>query len=195
MLSMPTGASAFGEKYSVTPFYGYQFGGHLAVRNGELQLDDTENYGVSLDVYHSPITTMQFLYIYQDTSLQLKNYFTGMTTELFDLTVEYFHLGGTRVLNKGGGTTSFVSGSLGATHFSPSESGYSDETLFSMSFGMGVIKEIRKNISLRIQGRLLMPIQTAGGGVFCGGGGCSAHVSGGTSIMQGDITAGIQFQF
>lgn len=187
-------SSALANNYSITPFYGYQFGGNIRVASGELQIDDTDNMGFTVDIPQSSNTTIQLLYIYQDTSLQYKNNFLGTTTDLFDLTIEYFHVGGIRETTSGD-TTSFVSGSLGATYFNPKSGGFSDETLFSMSFGMGILKEIRKNLSFRVQGRLLLPIQTAGGAIFCSGGGCSISMAGGTSIIQGDVTAGVEFKF
>jgi hypothetical protein len=186
--------TASAKEIALTPFYGYQFGGRVSTYEGEARIKDTENYGFTLDVPYTGTTTLQLLYIYQDTSLQYTNKYTGITKDLFDLSVQYFHLGGTAEVAKGT-TTSFVSGSLGATYFDPDKSGISSETLFSLSFGMGLIKEIRKNIALRFQGRLLIPIQYAGGSLFCGSGGCSVGISGGTTILQGDVTAGLVVRF
>ena len=194
MLLLPTSFAAFGREIALTPFYGYQFGGRVSTYEGEARIKDTENYGFTLDVPYTGTTTLQLLYIYQDTSLQYTNKYTGVTKDLFDMSVQYFHLGGTAEMAKGS-TTSFVSGSLGATYFDPDKSGISSETLFSLSFGMGLLKEISKNIALRFQGRLLIPIQYAGGSMFCGSGGCSIGISGGSSILQGDVTAGIVFRF
>jgi hypothetical protein len=187
--------TAFGKEIALTPFYGYQFGGRASTYDGEVRIKDSENYGFTLDVPYTSTTTVQLLYIYQDTSLQRTDKYTGITEDLFDMTVQYFHLGGTAEVAKGG-ATSFVSGSLGATYFDPDKSNVSSETLFSLSFGMGLLKEISKNIDFRVQGRLLIPIQYAGGSLFCSSGsGCAAGISGGTSILQGDVTAGIAIRF
>jgi len=186
--------TALGREIALTPFYGYQFGGRASTYNGEVRIKDSENYGVTLDVPYTGTTTIQLLYSYQGTSLQRTDNTTGVTEDLFDMSVQYFHLGGTAEVAKGT-TTSFVSGSLGATYFDPDKSDFSSETLFSMSFGMGLLKEINKNIALRIQGRLLIPIQYAGGSMFCGSGGCSIGLSGGTTILQGDVTAGVAVRF
>ena len=186
--------SAFGKGIALTPFYGYQFGGRASTDNGELRIKDSENYGVTLDIPYTSTTTVQLLYIYQDTSLQRTDKYTATTEDLFDMSVQYFHLGGTAEVAKGA-TTSFVSGSLGATYFEPDKSGVSSETLFSMSFGMGLLKEINERVALRFQGRLLIPIQYGGGSMFCSSGGCAISVSGGTTILQGDVTAGIAIRF
>ncbi|KPJ94909.1 MAG: hypothetical protein AMJ53_04155 [Gammaproteobacteria bacterium SG8_11] len=193
-ISLLMSFTAVGKEIAVTPFYGYQFGGRASTDNGELRIKDSENYGVTLDIPYTGTTTVQLLYINQDTSLQRTDKYTGITKELFDMSVQYFHVGGTAEVAKGG-TTSFVSGSLGATYFDPDTSGYSSETLFSFSFGMGLLKEISKNFAFRVQGRLLIPIQYGGGSMFCGSGGCAIGVSGGTTILQGDVTAGIAIRF
>ena len=103
--------SAFGKEIALTPFYGYQFGGQASTDNGEFRIKDAENYGLTIDIPYTGTTTIQLLYSYQDTSLQRKDKYTGITEDLFDLSVEYFHIGGTSEVVKGG-TTSFVSGSL-----------------------------------------------------------------------------------
>jgi hypothetical protein len=185
---------AIAKDIALTPFYGYQFGGRASTYNGEIRIKDSENMGVTLDIPYTGTTTLQLLYIYQDTSLQRTDKYTGRTEELFDMSVQYFHLGGTAEVAKGG-TTSFVSGSLGATYFDPDKSDVSSETLFSLSFGMGLLKEINEHIAVRFQGRLLIPIQYGGGSLFCGSGGCSIGLSGGTTILQGDVTAGIAIRF
>lgn len=195
ILSLSMSVAAFGKELALTPFYGYQFGGRASTDNGEFRIKDSENFGVTLDIPYTTTTTLQLLYIYQDTSLQRTNKYTGITEDLFDLSVQYFHVGGTAEVARGD-TTSFVSGSLGATYFDPDKSDVSSETLFSISFGMGLLKEIRKNNAFRVQGRLLIPIQYAGGSLFCSSGsGCSVGVSGGTTIIQGDVTAGVVIRF
>ena len=113
--------SALSREIALTPFYGYQFGGRASTYNGEVRIKDSENYGVTLDVPYTGTTTIQLLYIYQGTSLQRTDNTTGVTEDLFDLSVQYFHLGGTAEVAKGT-TTSFVSGSLGATYFDPDKS-------------------------------------------------------------------------
>lgn len=44
-------------------------------------------------------------------------------------------------------------------------------------------------------GCFLLPIQWAGGGLWCGTSGCGIGLSGGSSILQGDVTAGLTVAF
>ena len=194
ILLFATSYSAFSRDVTVTPFYGYQFGGQANSHGGEFKIKDSENFGLTVDLPHSPGKTIQLLYIYQNTALQHTDRQTYTTEQLFGLDVQYFHVGGTSAISKGD-ASAFVSGSIGATYFEPKKSNVSSETLFSVSLGMGVVKKIRQNIALRLQSRLLIPMQHVGGSLFCASGGCSFGVNGGTSILQGDVTAGISVDF
>jgi len=46
-------------------------------------------------------------------------------------------------------------------------------------------------IGIRLQGRLLMPLYFAGAGVYFGSGGSGLSVGAGSTILQGDLTAGL----
>ncbi|WP_455205790.1 hypothetical protein [Kaarinaea lacus] len=179
----------------ITPIYGYQFGGSANTYRGELRFKDSENVGFTVDFHSTRDTTIQFLYTYQDTTVEFVDYYNNFSRDGFGVEIEYFHIGGTKAINSSNGTTSFVSGSLGATNFDPERSGLSSETLFSLSFGLGVNKMFTERVGFRAQGRLLIPIQSAGGSIFCGNGGCSAGISGGTTLVQADITAGLIVRF
>ena len=179
----------------ITPIYGYQFGGSANTYRGELRFKDGENVGFTVDFHSTRDTTIQFLYTYQDTTVEFVDYYNNFSRDGFGIEIEYFHIGGTKAINSSNGTTSFVSGSLGATNFDPDRSGLSSETLFSLSFGLGVNKMFTERVGFRAQGRLLIPIQSAGGSIFCGNGGCSAGISGGTTLVQADITAGLIVRF
>lgn len=179
----------------ITPFYGYQFGGSVNTTEGELRVKDSEVMGFTFDVKASSKATIQFYYSNQDSVLEVRRNSTGVTEDLTDLSVQYYQIGGTSEISSSQKTTSFVSGSLGATYFKPDDSRFSSETLFSLVFGLGVKRMINKSIGFNVQGRLLLPIQYAGGSLFCGSSGCAGSVSGGTSIVQGNVTAGLVVRF
>jgi len=42
---------------------------------------------------------------------------------------------------------------------------------------------------------LLLPFQWYGGGIFCGGGGCSVGATSGTAIVQGQVSGGLVLAF
>lgn len=179
------------DRSTIIPFYGYQFGGTFNTYDGELRIEDSPTYGATIEWPVDEDTAAHFLFIRQDTSLsQTTNGLDGTTKEISDITIDYYHLGGTTSIAKGV-MDSFVSGSLGLTHFRPKSTDYGSENVFSLSLGLGADKQFNKRIGFRIQTRLLLPIQFSSGGVYCGPDGCVAAVSGGTTFLQADITAGL----
>ena len=69
------------------------------------------------------------------------------------------------------------------------------ENYFTAGLGGGLRYYLSDRIGIRLQARLLFPMQFGGVGFGCGigtgGGGCGAGVSTYTNIIQGDFTEGI----
>jgi hypothetical protein len=130
--------AGYADTVEFTPFYGYSFSGHLEdVDTGEeFEIDDSEAYGGALDIRLTEITQLEFFYSRQETALESEEgLFAGQ--KLFDLDVDYYHLGGTYIFGTGPWQP-FVAGTLGATVLDPDASGMDSETRFSMSLGGGV---------------------------------------------------------
>ena len=195
VLFLATPAMAAEEKITITPFTGWVFGGSTSGTKGEYRMKDTNNYGVNVDVplKGSRTTKVRVSYTGYETTVQERIYATGVTTDKFDMRVDYYQLGGTKLLSEGK-VQGYGMGTFGLTHFSPN-AGYSSETLFSMTFGAGVDMMLTKHLGLNLQGRVLLPINFASGSLFCGNGGCNIGLSGGSSLLQADVTAGLVMRF
>ncbi len=193
-LLAPSLASA--QRGELTAFGGWQFGGHLGVREGKLRLQANENFGGMLNLDVRPGIQLELSYTRQASVLELEEPPLGAKRELFDMTVEYFQIGALyQYEGRSERVMPFGVFTLGWTAFNPDKATISSEYLFSMSFGGGAKLLLGERFGLRVQGRLLFPIQWAGGGIFCGSGGCNAGVSGGTSIVQADVTGGLFVTF
>ena len=72
---------------------------------------------------------------------------------------------------------------------------YINTNFFTVGLGGGLKYYFSDNIGIRLQARLFFPMQFAGVGFGCGGGGCGSSVSGYTSVIQGDFTGGIILKF
>lgn len=194
VLSAPSLAAP--EKVSITPFTGWAFGGKANTSDGQLRIKETTDYGINVDIPYkgSSTTTMRFSFTTYDTAVEERINATGVISDLFDLRVDHYQLGGTRQISDGAAQT-YGMGTLGVTHFSPSGTTYSSETLFSMTFGVGMDVMLTKHLGLNLQGRLLLPFNYYGGSMFCSDGGCNIGVSGGGSLLQADITAGLVMRF
>jgi hypothetical protein len=179
----------------ITPFAGFQFGGRLDVAEGSLNIIDTEHYGVMIDLPIEYSTQLEFFYSYQPTELEIEEY--GPFAEkmrVFDMTVEYWHIGVVRGLKRGN-IMPFGSFSVGLANFNPKKSGIDSVQRFSVAMGVGVKAYMNERIGFRFQSRLLFPIQWAGGSLFCGTDGCSFGVGASTAIVQLDLTGGLIISF
>ncbi len=180
----------------ITPFIGYQFAGSVPVSNGKFDLKDSEDYGLSLDI---PLpmregVQLELLYIRMDTRMEISKYSYGVVTEreTFDMTVDYWQIGGLNVFQMPGSNVAPFGGlTLGASHFKPKGTARGDEWFFSATLGAGVKIYASERIGIRLQGRLLMPFQWGGGGLWCGTGGCSVGVGTSSVFLQGDLSAGL----
>ncbi len=189
-------ALAAQERLTITPFTGWVFGGTANTRDGRLHIKETADYGVNVDLPYrgSRTTWMRFSFSTYDTTVEEKADLTGVSRDLFDMRVDHYQLGGTKVINEGRIQT-YGMGTFGVTHFSPRDSSYSSETRFSMHFGLGMEVMFSKYLGLNLQGRLLLPFNYYSGSLFCGGGACSIAVSGASSLMQADMTVGLVMRF
>jgi hypothetical protein len=190
----PVRAAERERRYEVSVFGGYQFGGSLDVvlngtTPGRLSIGDHGNYGMAFDVRVRPGVLGEFLYLRQPTTLYFQPV-NGVKTELFPAHVVYYQLGGLYEVPRGR-VRPFGSLSFGITHFNPKQSGTSSEVRFAMTAGLGFRAFLNDRIGVRGQVHLLLPFQWYGGGIFCGGGGCSVGVSSGSAIVQGQVSGGL----
>ena len=175
-------------RFEITPFYGWQFGGGVAVIGGDLEIKDAAVYGVILDVTMRPGTQLELSYSRQETELQSNPF--GLPREtLFDMTVEYWQIGGLGFTQRGGARP-FGSFTLGATHYNPDSVTLDGEWRFSMVLGGGVKIIPSERLGIRLQGHLLTTFLSTGSGIWCGGGGCSFGLFG-SGILKGEVSAGV----
>ncbi len=178
----------------VTPLVGYQWSSRVPGETGEFDVESSINYGVVVDIdlsrYAYRGSMVELMYLRQDSELTRRFYYGAQPETLFDIAVEYYMIGGVQKTQRGN-TEPFLGFLLGAARFAPKDSRYSDEWRFAVSLGAGVKVQASERLGLRLHGRLLMPIQAYGGGMWCGPAGCGASVGGSTTLLQGDIGIGL----
>ncbi len=189
-------ALAAQETFTLTPFVGWVFGGTVETRDGRLRIREAADYGVNLDLPYrgSRSTRLRLSFTTYDTTVEEKADLGDTSRALFDMRVDHYQLGGTKVISEGRLQT-YGLGTFGVTHFSPRDANYSRETRLSMHFGLGMQTMLGKHLGLNLQGRLLLPFNDYSGSLFCGSGGCTAAISGASSLLQADITAGVVMRF
>jgi hypothetical protein len=173
-------------------FGGYMTYSSVAVREGDLKFDDGPNYGFGIDIGVQRGMFVELNYTHNQTSVRLQR-FNGPTEQLFDMNTHYFQIGAQYEFRKSPKQKAFpyTLATLGATLFDAKDPTLSDEWRFSVAFGGGGKFYLSDKIGLRLQARMLMPMTFSGGGMWCGGGGCSAGVGAWAVLVQFDFTVGV----
>lgn len=175
----------------ITPFGGFQFGGRVPVAEGDLNIIDGMSYGVSFNIAVETGMWAELIYSRRDTRLELREWRTGLTDELFDMSVDYFMAGGMYETSQDE-VRPFAVFLLGASRFNPKSDIYKDEWFFTACLGGGIKAYTDSGrIGLRLQGRLWMPLRFSRAGLWCGFNGCSAGIGSWSPLVQGELSLGL----
>jgi len=170
-------------------FGGYQVASDVQVTQGQLNIYSNPNYGAGISFEVERGLQAELFWIGQQTPMELKGY-NGLTEPLFDLGIHYFQAGAVYEFRQTRAQKAFpfTSFSLGATLFSPIDSEYREEWRFSITFGGGGKFYLSDNVGLRLQARMLIPLNFSGAGMWCGSGGCSVGLGSWATLLQADFT-------
>jgi hypothetical protein len=193
-------ASPLDTRIEMAAWGGWQFGGTatgyygVGANYAQLHLNADVNWGAALGFRIKPTALVEFVWNQQTTELILQDRNLLPDSSLFPVTLHYFHLA-SQVERPMGKTRVFGTGSLGVTVFDPESERYGSETRFSFGFGGGFKSYMTKSIGVRanLRGWITL-VGASGGGMFCGGGGCSVSY-GGSAIFQGDVSGGLFLAF
>jgi opacity protein-like surface antigen len=179
------------DQIRITPFLGYRTGGEFNdFRTGTtLDLDEAQSYGLIFS--KGAEDALEFSISVQPTQLNASG--NVSSSELFDVDVYNYMLGGKKILNRESG--GFVSGLVGVTHFDPSKSGLSSETRFALGVGGGIDYPIANNLSFRLEGRGIGTFLNSSGGIFCGSNSGCALYADSSLLLQFEIISGLTFRF
>jgi opacity protein-like surface antigen len=188
-VTSPAGAA----NVEITPFAGYTMGGDFNAENGStLSFDETSSYGVMLDFKQAEDSWVELYFSRQPTRLTAdSSLFVGRP--LFDVDVEYYHLGGTYGAASGR-FRPFVVGTLGATYLDPKGSDLHSETKFSLSLGGGARFYLTEHLGIRFDARWFGTFFGGSGSVFCSSGTCLINVDGDV-LSQFTANAGVILAF
>jgi hypothetical protein len=182
------------QQFEIAPFVGYLFTGNLQTLDGELKIDNSLDYGAVLDIRLSDDLLIELLYNRMNTEVALKKEFYNTTEYLFDMSVEYFQ-GGVQVETETGQFRPFAAFTIGATYFNPKDRNYETDWKFSFTAGGGIKYYFTDNLGVRLQWRFLVPIYFSSASIFCNDGYCGIFITGGTYLLQYDLTSGLVFSF
>jgi hypothetical protein len=178
-------------RFGIAPFFGYRFGGDIQdPRTGTTyNFKDAPAYGLILD--YAPTDyygRFELLWSRQDTSVDFHGN-NGLGT--VNITIDALQAGGECEY----GTESlrgYVSAHVGATRYS--SDGYGDETKFSFGIGGGGKAFLTKHIYMFADLRGFCTVTDAQGSFIYANGVTVATFSGST-LWQGQVSAGVGFTF
>ncbi len=193
LLLIPYKTSA--QRFEISPYTGFMLGGKINYYQGYLKIEDGQNWGIMADVNLASETQLELGYSRLTTSVMQKSY-TDYEKIIRTLIVDYIQIGSLREFEiNNDAFIPFLVGTLGMTVFTPRDGGYSSSTNFSITLGGGVKIFPTEHFGIRLQARLLMPMQFGGLGIGCGTGGCGGSAYASTTFVQGDFTGGIIIRF
>ena len=206
LLLLSVAADAQQKGFEITPIYNYVWTSRVSTYDGQFDIANSGSWGIlaNIDIedYTYQGTSLELMYNRQDSKAEFYSYQGGFKRELFDMSVDYYQIG---VMNKlyYDNVQPFGEFLLGATRFAAKDDvtigentfKASDEWMFSVTLGAGVRLMVSERIGFRAHGRLLMPMNFSGGGLWCGTGGCSVGVGSTSWFIQGDLGAGIIIRF
>jgi hypothetical protein len=183
----------------ITPFAGYTIGGDFtdALTGKSLSFDDTSSYGIMVDFKQAVDKQggepwIELYYSRQQTKLKAdQGEFLG--EPLFDVNIEYFHVGGTYGMGSGM-VKPFLVGTIGATHMTPKGEGLHAETKLSLSLGGGVKLYLTERVGIRLDARWFGTLFNGSGSAFCSNGACLINIQGDV-LSQYTANAGLVLAF
>jgi hypothetical protein len=183
------------QSLEIIPQTNYTFGGRIFGRFGELKIENSASYGISLNIV-KPGVSFQFEYHYQPTTGAYRDYFDPVKfNQNADLQVGWYQVGIRKRFNGSEKIVPFSGFSVGLTTFDLDSTPTSyDEVALSLGLQGGVNVYLSDLIGLRFHTRLLMPIQFNGFGIVVGTEGGAVGASAGTYFLQADVGAGVVFR-
>lgn len=186
-------SSAGAKSFEFTAFGGQQFGGRFEYSDGKVNIFDSFNFSVILGYHVMPELLVEAYYSrQQDTGVEYQYDFVNVDRFLFNGSVEYILLGATYEITQGKAVTPFGSVMMGTSHMDPQPGQLRDAWLFTLSLGGGAKAFFTKNIGLRLDLRLHVPMKFSEGMLWYEpGSGFSYGASTSTFIVQGNAALGL----
>jgi hypothetical protein len=178
----------------ITPFIGQRYGGSFedSITAANFEVADAAAYGLMLDFDLEPDKQIEVYLSRQNTHLSTGDpLFTGQP--LFDLAIDYYHIGGLYMLPEGDRVRPFLTGTFGLTRMAPKPADLTTENRLSLSLGGGAKIFFTKNLGLRFDVRGIYTALNANAEVFCSGG-CAIKVYS-SGFLQTEVSAALMMRF
>ena len=182
------------QAFEIAPFFGQNFGGSFVDANtgDSFEVADANAFGVIFDFDTEPDKQIEILLSRQNSYLSTSDpLFTP--NPLFDLTIDYYQLGGLYMIPDYDRVRPFVSGAFGLTRMVPKRTDLSTENRLSLSIGTGAKIFFNKSLGLRFDLRGIYTALNSDTAIFCSGG-CTIKVNS-SGFFQTELSAALMMRF
>ena len=187
-------------------FGGWLWTGSIPAWRQDIKVSDEGNYGITAGFRVKEEMIVEFEWNHTNNAATFREYdqngFPSGPLITVPMTLNYYMLGFNYLVTYNEPIVPYGLINVGILNVnSDGFSSYQSTSVnyFTMGFGGGLRYYISDNIGIRLQARLLLPMQFGGVGFGCGigtgGSSCGAGVSTYTNIIQGDFTGGIILKF
>ncbi|MGH8629622.1 MAG: hypothetical protein ACREU7_02505 [Burkholderiales bacterium] len=179
----------------ITPFAGLRAGGSFRdeLTAAELEVRPSASFGLMLDFSWEENSQLEIYLSRQPTRVRADAGAGG--SPAFDLNVEYYHIGGTVMLDRIRDFDTYLVATVGATRLDPSGSALDPETRVSLSIGLGSKYPLGQRLRLRMEGRVFATAMDSDSTIFCSiPGTCDIKVRSDT-LIQWEASIGLSFAF
>ena len=184
----------------ITGFGGWLWTGSIPAWLQNIKVSDKGSYGVAGGIRVRDDMLAEFEWNHTENEVSFREYLPlgGLGDPVVvPITLNYYMLGFNYLVPYNEPLVPYGLVNLGVLNVkSTGQQPYNNSVnYFTAGLGGGLRYYLTDNIGIRIQARLLLPMQFGGIGFGCGigtgGGGCGAGASTYTNIIQGDFTGGI----
>jgi len=177
-------SAASAREFEITPFFGYQFGGSVETfyegRYQDVDINDSENWGLMLNIGLSPTTQIELLYNTQDTKADANRF-----DDSLDLNIDYWQVSLLWGFNPYEKVNPYIVFGIGGTWLRPD--GFSSLSRFSGNFGGGAKIYLSDRIGIRLEGRFYGTYISSSTS-YCDPFWCYGYTN---SLYQFDVSAGL----
>lgn len=195
--SSEAAAQADADRFELTPYAGYRFGGTFEDRDGaaDVGLDDDASLGLIFDIREDEDRQWEIIYSRQDAAADTSG-LTGFAPAT-DVRIHYLHGGGTYQWQQRA-VRPYVTATLGGAHVDPSLPELGGDTFWSISLGVGMQLRSAARVGIRLEARVFGTLVDSDSALFCrsgtDGGACAIQVDG-RMFWQVETAAGLVFRF
>ena len=192
LVLLVTSPPAWSQNVEITALGGYRFGGTLEAVSGDLVVEASPSFGLTVGFQVRHDMQMELLYSRQSADLTASTDGAGDEPEITRLGVGYWHVGCLYELRPPGGIRPYVALRLGATRFDPIDIEADSIWRFSGGFGAGVRVFFTESFGVRVEAQVLSTAARSGNYFSYEG---DHYVVESSAVHQGSISAGLTLAF